>query len=47
MKSEIFSAALRAKPGIADQGAEEGAIARGMMMLLQIIFVLRPVDAVR
>jgi hypothetical protein len=42
-KSETVSADLRAKPDIADQRAEAGAIARGLTMLFQIIFFLRPV----
>src|SRR5258706_14963683 len=42
-KSETVSAVLRAKPDIADQRAEAGAIARGLTMLFQIIFFLRPV----
>src|SRR5882672_3500585 len=42
-KSETASAVLRAKPNIADQRVEAGAIARGLTMLFQIIFFLRPV----
>src|SRR5262245_9984156 len=42
-KSETVSAVLRAKPDIADQRAEAGAIARDMTVLFQIIFFLRPV----
>jgi AraC-like DNA-binding protein len=41
-KSETVSAVLRAKP-IANQRAEAGAIARGLRVLFQIIFFLRPV----
>lgn len=43
-KSETVSAVLRAKPDIADQRAEAGAIARGLTMLFQIILFLRPLD---
>jgi hypothetical protein len=41
--SDAVSAVFRAKPDVADQHAEAGAIARGPIMLLQIIFFLRPV----
>jgi hypothetical protein len=40
-KSETVSAVLRARPDIADQRAEAGAIARGLTMLFKIIFFLR------
>src|SRR5262249_49995083 len=36
-KSETVSAVLRAKPDIADQRAEAGAIARGLAILFRII----------
>src|SRR5262249_46657078 len=42
-KSETVSAVLRAKSDIADQRAAAGAIARGLTMPFQIIFLLRPV----
>ena len=42
-KSETVSAVLRAKPDIADQRTETGAIARGMTLLFKIIFILHPV----
>ncbi|KRR22048.1 hypothetical protein CQ14_39095 [Bradyrhizobium lablabi] len=37
-KSETVSAVLRAKPDMAVQRAETGAVARGLTMLFQIIF---------
>jgi hypothetical protein len=43
-KSKTVSAVLRAKPDIADQRTEADAIVRGLPMLFQIIFFLRPVE---
>src|SRR5882672_8791888 len=42
-KSETVLAVLRTRPDIADQRVEASAIPRGLTMLFQIIFFLRPV----